>query len=99
MHFEDRGNSVEKKSLKKYSSLYIVLKGPQLERIGSRRLDEHRRSLSPGTNSAAALCNASHSGGISICERESFFCHGQSKLEGTMVNREPPQTMKLIAVK
>lgn len=48
MHFEDRGNSEEKKSLKNYSA--ISLKGTQLERIDSRRFDEHRRAVSPGTN-------------------------------------------------
>jgi len=46
-------------------------------------------------HSTIAFCNASASGGTWVCEKESFFCHGQSKFQGFMVNRQAPQMMKL----
>lgn len=41
-------------------------------------------------HSTIAFYNASASGGIRVCEKESFFYYGQSKLQGIMVNRQPP---------
>lgn len=95
MHFEARGNSGEK-SLKKYSS--VSLKGTQVGRINSRKLDEHKRAVSPETNTVPfAMPQLLEV--YQYVQGNLFFCHGQSKLEGTMVNREPPQTMKLTCKK
>lgn len=39
---------MREKSLKKYGG--VSLEGTQLERIDSRKLDEHKGAVSPGTN-------------------------------------------------